>query len=78
MWKKLDKKLGLTNQVQKIGWKNQEDKFSGKKCVKYGQKKSGKDGLNSWVKMFKENWGEQLVGKLVEKIQWNNFVDKLG
>ena len=78
MWKKLDKKLGLTNQVKKIGWKKQEDKFSEKKCVKYGQKKSGKDGLNSWVKMFKENWGEKLVGKLVEKMQWNNFVDKLG
>ena len=29
---------------------------------------SEKDGLNSWVKIVKENWGEKLVGKLVEKI----------
>ena len=43
-----------------------------------GRKMSGKDGLNSWVENFKENWLEKLVGKLVEKMEWNNFVDKLG
>ena len=48
LWKKLDKKLGLTNQVKQIGWKNQEDKFSEKLCVKYGQK-------NEW-----KRWVEQL------------------
>ena len=27
------------------------------------RKISGKDGLNNWVKIFKENWVEKLVGK---------------
>ena len=43
-----------------------------------GRKISGKDGLNSWVKIFKEIWVEQLVGKLVEKMYCKSFVDKLG
>ena len=37
-----------------------------------GRKMSGKDGLNSWVKFFKENWVEKLFGKLVEKMWWKN------
>ena len=43
---------------------------------------SGKDGLNSWVNIFKKNWVEKLVGKLVKKFSgktlWTNWVDKLG
>ena len=42
-----------------------------------GRKLSGKDGLNSWVKFFKENLVEKLVGKWVKKMKWKIFVNKL-
>ena len=50
--KKLDKKLGLTNQVKKIGWTYQEHTFSGTLCVKYGQKIAWK----RWVEQLGEKF----------------------
>ena len=52
--------------------------FQEKNVNNMGKKISGKDWLNSWVNNLKENWVKELVGKLVEKMQWKNFVDKLG
>ena len=47
-----------------------------------GRKMSGKDGLNSWVNIFKKNWVEKLVGKFLNKFSGKflrtNWVDKLG
>ena len=38
-----------------------------KNCAKnMGRKMSGKDGLNKWVKNFKDDLVEKLVGKWVE------------
>ena len=44
MWKKLDKKFGLTNQVKKIGWKKQDDKFPEKSVSNMGRKRVEKMG----------------------------------
>ena len=53
--------------LNKIGWKNQKTNFHENCVYNMGRKLGGKDGLNTWVTNFKENWVNKLVGKWVQK-----------